>query len=110
MKLVIDYENWCQGVHCRSDGHMCAIGHYVHALGVSKDNLKTGGSHREEWPKEAHWLLVVDDQGVDMSAAWGRIADANDSPPPNFDIIRREFAEHGVEVEFVNFPVPFVRP
>ena len=83
---------------------MCCLGFYLESCGVTKAGL-TGRKTPAEvgavlFPTEARWLYDMDNDGLTPSGELMAIND-NGSEYRREDLIKKIFAENGVEVEFV---------
>ena len=113
MDLIIDRNEWLRGeggiksfLLRESDGKRCCVGIYARALGVPDNQIlncpwpRQGSSSVESvWrADEADWLIP----GVDQLYSLGGINDAYIDETDREGQIAAIFAEHGVNVSFIN--------
>lgn len=88
-------------------GKLCCVGIYGRALGI-EDTLLRGAAQADDLPSFfPEWLVSEDELGYpEASAAARYLYDTNDSklalPWEREESIRKTFAEHGIEVTFVD--------
>lgn len=123
MKLTITREQWLRGNGVESalrrpeDGKMCCLGFFALACGMSVDEIQNFGDPSDtvgetllKWPQ---WLVrELPPEDDELYASWhntdecGNLIEANDSKeieePDRERKIAALFADHGVEVEFVD--------
>jgi hypothetical protein len=121
MKLVIDRAKWQRGEPGNGcllrDGRMCCLGFLGCALGIPADDLleeaTPGDVENSAWPE---WLLgdmsgnsTAGDLLMrinDAALGSGSGGSAVTSEEQREHALAREFAKHGVEVEFVDGASP----
>ncbi len=120
MKLVINRSMWLRGASDgvssllrRSDNKMCCLGFYAKACGMSDGNIASYSTPDDlPSPLRAHFKSIspwtFKNEGACNSIATLDLIDANDSTSYGLtehcreDRIAKIFADHGVEVEFVD--------
>ena len=104
-KLTIDRSKWCSiNTHkiVKGESYGCAVGHYLLALGLTKDEMKgTLEEYLQLIPKEGSWLLT---KGHEISEQGYDIMFASDSQKE--DIVIEKFKEYAnIDVTFTgNYP------
>jgi hypothetical protein len=119
MKLIIDRSKWLRGEGPSSscllrpeDGKMCCLGIYALACGVPKDEIwgqlapGEGKLNKELWTKARRggaWLFESGGHVI-LSRDCSDLMNENDDPciGGKESKIAKIFAEHGVEVTFVD--------
>jgi len=120
MKLVIDRQKWLRGEGTEKsyllrseDGKMCCIGFYSLACGMNKNDIieiTAIDEAREKGrivPEQMEWLAKRTSPTSVISTTDANYLMAINDDPDYTDSYReqritKEFATHGVEVEFIN--------
>jgi hypothetical protein len=109
MKLVIDRTLWIRGEPAShsyllrpNDGKSCCLGFLGCAIGINRDTLwgERMPIPGKDW-EPTNWLFAADSQD---RLAVHRLTEINDehSLDDREEKLKREFAAHDIEVEFIN--------
>lgn len=119
--VVINRDRWLRN-ECSSrsrllrtaDGKMCCLGFYLGVCGVPKEDLEDISAPPDVraavLPDEASWLIKPGNFGnvnTDEASCLMHLNDEeSDDDAGREEAIRKRFADHGVDVQFVDRAVP----